>query len=98
MARFLYVKNGFITNIVEYGAQTPPLKTDVGEDIVPDLTSAWSVGQAYDVTADLQQRHLDSVDLVVFQELFRLTNLVRALNAQAPLTAVQYKNFLKSLM
>jgi len=95
--RCLHVKNGLITNIVEYPG-TPPFETDSGETVVPDLTSSWSVGDPYDVTGDLDDRKIDSVDAVVFGELFRLTNAVRALNSQAAITKAQYRSFIKSLL
>lgn len=97
MARFLHVKAGVIRNIVEYGAQTPPDVDETGADIVPEVTGQEFVGQAFDVSGAVKDRTIGAFPLAIFQELFRLTNAVRTLNAQAPLTPAQYKAFLKTL-
>lgn len=99
MQRFLYVKAGRVTNVVGYpDGVVPPLLTSEGEDIILDPTGTTSVGDAFDTTSALQDRSIDKVDLLVFKELFRLTNAVRA--AQIPalpaITAAQYRAFLKT--
>ncbi len=50
MARYVHVKNGVVTNVVEYGAQTPPAVTDAGEDVCAAVGTEF-VGQAFNVAA-----------------------------------------------
>ena len=99
MARYLWVKDGIITNIVEYGDKTPAA-TDDGNYIVPD-PGGLSVGDAFDMTDELQNRDLGRVEPIVMDEMFRLTNESRTKDAlaiaspQRSLTPDEYQAFLK---
>ena len=95
--RYLWVKAGKVANVVEYGATTPPENED-GNDIVLAVTDLESVGDTFDVTDTLKERRISAVELAVFQELFRLTNAVRTLNAQLTISAAQYRTFIKTLI
>lgn len=97
MARYLYVKGGVVVNVVEH-QDTPPYN-DNGTEIVPDLTGTLGVGDAFDMTDIRNDRRFDRVDFVIFRELFRLTNESRAQSSppQGPLTAAQYRAFVKGL-
>lgn len=97
MARYLYVKGGLVRNIVDYGF-VPPAQSDAGEDIVPSVTGTENVGDAFDASNAKRDSQYSGMDAVMVKELFRLTNAVRVLQSQAPLTAPQYAAFLKSLM
>ena len=94
--RYLWVKAGIIVNIVEYPG-TPP-EVEGGNDIVLAATGLESVGDAFDVTDTRNERQLNRVDGVILKELFRITNAIRTLNAQANLSAAQYRAFLKTLI
>lgn len=98
MARHLFVKNGFVVNVVEYPAEAP-LVGDDGEDVVPDPTGATNVGDAFDVSDVKKDRALDQMDRVIFEELFRLTNADRAqdIPPKAAITRAQYRTFLKTI-
>lgn len=100
MARYLLIKAGLVVNIVDYGAATPPLVTNEGEDVVADVTEISRVGDAFDMTDINKNRYISRIDLVIYAELFRLTNAVRALQIppQPALTAAQYRTFIKSLI
>jgi len=94
--RYLWIKAGVIANIVEY--PTTPPETENGNDIVPAVTGLESVGDAFDVTDTRNERQLTRIDGVILKELFRITNAIRTLNAQANLSAAQYRAFLKTLI
>jgi len=96
--RYLHVKSGFVVNIVEYPTTPDDTDTNTNSDIVPAVTGLESVGDAFDVTDTLKDRRVSKVELAVFQELFRLTNAIRTLNAQATLTPAQYRTFVKTLI
>jgi hypothetical protein len=97
MARFLWVKAGAITNIVDYGTATPP-DIENGNDVVPEVTGLEFVGQAIDITDTLKTRYINRMDQVALQELFRLTNQTRVLSLLSPLTLDQYKATLKAMI
>lgn len=97
MARYLYVKAGIVTNVVEHPT-APPAVSEDGADIVPDLTGTGFVGMARDVTAEIRETAYTRLDVVVLRECFRLTNEVRALQSLAPVSAAAYKNNIKALM
>lgn len=97
--RMLYVKGGFIVNVVEYPIPADaPERGDDGEDVVPTVTGVENVGDAFDVTDTLRERRVDKMEQAILQELFRLTNAVRTLNGQATISGAQYRTFFKDLM
>ena len=93
--RCLYIKNGRVVNIVEH--DPIPHKGPDGEDVVQDTNNA-NVGDAVDISDQLKDRRLNAHEAVMFTELLRLTNAIRELKLQAPLTAAQYRAYLKSQM
>jgi hypothetical protein len=97
--RYLYVNDGVVRNIVEHPTPPPDVSVD-GDVIVLDVAGTLSVGAAYDVTDDVNNRSFSAVDVVIMRELLRVTNEVRALESPplATLTAAQYKTYLKGLM
>lgn len=97
MSRYLWIKAGKIVNVVEYGPTTPP-ENEEGNEIVLAVTGLESVGDTFDVADTLKDRRITKVDAAIYQELFRLTNAVRTLNAQGTLTPAQYRAYIKTLM
>ena len=93
--RCLHVRNGKVVNVVEYPG-TPP-ETDGDDLVVPAVTGIESIDDNFDEAAERLDRSYNKIDLVVGKELFRLTNAVRALQSQTPLSAAQYKAFIKTL-
>jgi hypothetical protein len=78
--RYLHIRSGRVVNVVEY-PDTPP-DTEDGADIVPAVTGAEAPGDLFDATDAVKTREvakLEGVNLLIFQEMFRLTNEVRAL-------------------
>ena len=102
MARYLYIKNGFVTNIVEHPTE-PDETSSQGEDIVPDTSSTLSIGSAYDVVPDLRERVFIKLDTdtffrVIMKELFRISNAVRVLQGNTQETGAQFKARIKAGM
>lgn len=99
MQRVLFINNGIVVNIVAYPDDAVPTTVNGGM-VVVDPTGTVNVGDPFDMTATMQDRAIDGVDVLVFRELFRLTNAVRALQTPAlpPITALQYRAFLKTLL
>lgn len=95
MTRCRWVANGRITNIVEYPGAIPSAG-DNGETIVADGPEG--VGDAFDVTATQKTSLLASMDQIIIQELFRLTNETRILQLKGQLTFPQYLALLKGMM
>lgn len=99
MARYLIVAGTQIVNIVEYESAIPPDTDEVGNLIILEVPQGTkNVGDIYDPTPDLNERYVTKMDRVVFQELFRLTNAVRVLEAKVALTGPQYRVFIKTLI
>ena len=94
--RCLHIKNGFVVNVVEYPGDVP--ESDGLADVVPAVTGLESVGDAFDVTGALKDRLITRMDAVVLNELFRLTNEVRALKLQATITKLQYRNAIRAAL
>lgn len=95
--RYLYVKSGRIVNVVEH-AETPP-DSDDGSDIVAAVTGLEAPGDVFDAADAIKTREvakLEGVNLLIFQEMFRLTNELRALRSQSQITRAQYRNALKA--
>ena len=96
MKRILYVKNGIVQNVVGFEDDAEVPQRDVGCDLVLDPTGRTHVGDVH----DMRDIALDRVDALIFGELLRLTNAMRA--AQVPplvaFSAAQYRAFLKSRM
>ena len=94
--RCLVVKNNIVVNIAEFHEPIPDTYQDcvLVAEPVPNL----NVGD--DATDALKTHQVNRSDILMFRELFRLTNAVRALQipSQPALTQVQYKSFLKSLL
>lgn len=104
MTRYIHIKDGFVTNIVEYPngplmENGYPRNGDLGELVMVDPGNI-NVGSAFDVTDELQNRRFDKLEAIIFFELRRLTNEVRALKLVFPdplLTIGQYRAYIKSL-
>lgn len=97
MARHLHVTDGIITNIVEYGSMIPE-ETYNGSIVVPDPGNL-NVGEAFDVGPIVKERFFNKLDTeIILKEFFRLTNEIRVLNSQTPLTPGQYKAFIIARM
>lgn len=99
MARYLYVRAGSVVNVVEH-PDPPPETTEEGDDIILDPTGTTNAGEAFDPSDIRKDRQLDRVDVVVLNELFRLTNNDRAqdIPPKSVLTRAQYRAFLKSII
>lgn len=92
MQRFLYVKNGLVTNIVGYqDGIAPPLLSLNGESIVLDPTGTTSVGDAFDPKPAQGSTIIAAMDSVVLGELFRLSNIVAILQLKPTQTMAQYQ-------
>ena len=91
--RVLYVKAGVIVNVVEH--PNPP-ETDDGCVVVPAVSGLESAGQAFDVTDTLLERRLNSAEVMIYKELFRITNEVRVLRGLGTITITQYRAAIKT--
>lgn len=93
--RCLVIKNNIVVNIAEFD---PVPDTCDGCQIVPEPVHILSVGD--DATDALKVAQVNKADVLMFRELFRLTNAVRALQipSQPALTQAQYRSFLKGLL
>ena len=93
--RVLFIRAGKVANIVGYpDGETVPEFTE-GCDVVP-AAGTENVGDVFDMTDTLLERRINKQDRMIYQELFRLTNLVRTLNAQGTITVAQYRAFIKT--
>lgn len=94
--RCLVIKNNLVVNIAEFHEPIPDTYQDCV--LVAEPTPNLNVGD--DATDALKTHQVNRADILMFRELFRLTNVVRALQIppQAALTAAQYRNFLKGLL
>lgn len=94
MKRVLLLKDGVVQNVVGFDdAAEVPLEMD-GCRCAIDPTGSTNAGDAFDE----RELTLDAMDRVVFRELFRLTNELRATRGLGALTATQYRAHLKTLL
>lgn len=101
MQRYLYIdpQTKIVVNVVGY-VGTPPEFGDAGEYIVLDPTGFTNVGDSFDPAPTLKAAVVDGMDSIIFSELLRLTNELRAaqpaLLPKAPLNIAEYKATLVS--
>ena len=100
--RVLLVKAGVIRNIIGYpdvdelGNPVVFPESDTDGEYVLAVTGTESVGDAFDLTDTRLERRLAKFDIMIYRELFRLTNEVRVLRGLGTITANQYRNAIKA--
>lgn len=94
MPRALHIRANRVVNIVEYPGAIP--ETAEEDFVVPAVTGLESVGDTFDVNDTLLNRRVDKQDVMIFRELFRLTNAVRILEVKLAMTQAQYRAFIKT--
>ena len=94
--RVLLINAGVIRNIIGYPDGDTFPESDADGEYVLAVTGTESVGDAFDLTDTRLERRLAKLDLMVYKELFRLTNEVRVLRGLGTITANQYRNAIKA--
>ena len=94
--RVLLVKAGVVANIIGYPDDAAVPEEDAEGEYVAAVTGLESVGDAFDLTDTRLERRLAKFDVMIYKELFRLTNEVRVLRGLGTITANQYRNAIKA--
>ena len=86
-----------VTNVIGYpdGVAIPDMDA-AGNTLVPAVTNTETPNDTFDLTDTLLERRINRQDVMIYRELFRLTNAVRILELKGQLTLPQDRAFLKT--